>query len=108
MLNGRKNVAGWILMLVVVPLSQIPIITDDGEPIKYPLVLMQAVPSANLLDDFGASEGSDDETQIHITDKKIIQCKLTSHQIVHMQIASVSSNMKNSYVELVKSCWLDV
>ncbi|KAL0916920.1 hypothetical protein M5K25_014474 [Dendrobium thyrsiflorum] len=58
-----------------------PIITDDGEPIKDPLVLMQAVPSTNLLDDVGASEGSDDETQIHLTDKQIIQWKLTLHQI---------------------------
>ncbi|XP_020577611.1 GTPase-activating protein GYP7-like [Phalaenopsis equestris] len=58
-----------------------PIISDDGEPIKDPLVLMQAVPSANLFDNGEASDGSGDESQMHITDKKIIQWKLTLHQI---------------------------
>lgn len=58
-----------------------PIVSDDGEPIKDPLVLMQAVPSSNLLNNVRTTEGSDGETQIRITDKKVIQWKLTLHQI---------------------------
>ncbi|PKA52612.1 hypothetical protein AXF42_Ash001593 [Apostasia shenzhenica] len=53
-----------------------PTITEDGEPIKDPIVLMQAVPSANPIS-AGASRAADES----ITDKKIIQWKLSLHQI---------------------------
>ncbi|KAK8942449.1 hypothetical protein KSP39_PZI009371 [Platanthera zijinensis] len=55
-----------------------PIITEYGEPIKDPLVLMQAIPSANSVGSDGAKGGKFDE---HITDQKVIQWKLTLHQI---------------------------
>lgn len=50
-----------------------PIITEDGEPIQDPLVLLQAVPSTD--------QNGSDNSQVRITDKKIIQWKLTLHQI---------------------------
>ncbi|KAK8961314.1 hypothetical protein KSP40_PGU011224 [Platanthera guangdongensis] len=55
-----------------------PIITEYGEPIKDPLVLMQAIPSANSDGSDGAKAGKFDE---RITDQKVIQWKLTLHQI---------------------------
>ncbi|KAG0479242.1 hypothetical protein HPP92_010100 [Vanilla planifolia] len=58
-----------------------PIITENGEPIKDPLVLSQAVPSSNLVIGFGSKGESIVEPEGHITDKKIILCKLTLHQI---------------------------
>ncbi|KAG0497093.1 hypothetical protein HPP92_001784 [Vanilla planifolia] len=52
-----------------------PIITEDGESIKDPLVLMQAVPSAS-------PDGKKiNDSKECITDKKVIQWKLTLHQI---------------------------
>ncbi|KAG0501484.1 hypothetical protein HPP92_001556 [Vanilla planifolia] len=52
-----------------------PIITEDGESIKDPLVLMQAVPSAS-------PDGKKiDDSKERIIDKKVIQWKLTLHQI---------------------------
>ncbi|KAG0481822.1 hypothetical protein HPP92_009906 [Vanilla planifolia] len=49
-----------------------PIITENGEPIKDPLVLSQAVPSSNLVIGFGSKGESIVEPEGHITDKKII------------------------------------
>lgn len=63
-----------------------PIITEDGEPISDPLVLLQAVPNQAASADSG-SNGDDSSSDSHVdigprvTDKKIIQWKLTLHQI---------------------------
>ncbi|ONK74755.1 uncharacterized protein A4U43_C03F9820 [Asparagus officinalis] len=62
-----------------------PIITDDGQPIQDPLVLLQAVPNqgAQASGSNGnlSSNNSHVDTAPPITDKKIIQWKLTLHQI---------------------------
>ncbi|PKA48684.1 hypothetical protein AXF42_Ash018501 [Apostasia shenzhenica] len=55
-----------------------PIITEDGDTIKDPLVLMQAVPSANS---DGAQDNGGNFHVERVTDKKVIQWKLTLHQI---------------------------
>lgn len=60
-----------------------PLITEDGRPIKDPLVLLEAT-------DKNSSEGAPttsrngieiDESAERITDKQIIEWKLTLHQI---------------------------
>lgn len=58
-----------------------PIVNDNGEPIRDPLVLMQSVPSSDLFEGVGANGGNTDETQVRVTDKKVVQWKLTLHQI---------------------------
>ena len=63
-----------------------PIITEDGDPIQDPLVLLQAVPNQAAPADSGSngdlsSNNSHVDTGHKITDKKIIQWKLTLHQI---------------------------
>lgn len=63
-----------------------PIITEDGEPISDPLVLLQAVHNPAAPADSGSNGdlGSNNphvEIGPKVTDKKIIQWKLTLHQI---------------------------
>ncbi|KAJ0983227.1 hypothetical protein J5N97_011482 [Dioscorea zingiberensis] len=55
-----------------------PIITEDGEPIKDPLVLLEANPDQALESTAMCTEA---ERNYVIFDKKIIQWKLTLHQI---------------------------
>ncbi|KAJ6802941.1 TBC1 domain family member 17-like [Iris pallida] len=58
-----------------------PIITEDGVPIQDPLVLLEANPNHDShADREKMEEVSSNEDQV-ITDKKIIQWKLTLHQI---------------------------
>lgn len=63
-----------------------PIITEEGVPIQDPLVLLQAVPDQAAQSDSGSNEDVD-SNKSHvdpgpvITDKKVIQWKLTLHQI---------------------------
>uniref|UniRef100_A0A8R7PEB1 Rab-GAP TBC domain-containing protein n=1 Tax=Triticum urartu TaxID=4572 RepID=A0A8R7PEB1_TRIUA len=61
-----------------------PLITEDGRPIKDPLVLLEATSNQNTSE--GASTSSHngievDESAECITDKQIIEWKLTLHQI---------------------------
>ncbi|XP_039130031.1 TBC1 domain family member 15-like [Dioscorea cayenensis subsp. rotundata] len=62
-----------------------PIITEDGEPIHEPLVLMEATPdqaASNKLVDCHGSDASREKTTSNVPmDKKIIDWKLTLHQI---------------------------
>ncbi|KAG9454130.1 hypothetical protein H6P81_007034 [Aristolochia fimbriata] len=67
-----------------------PIITEDGEPIQDPLVLLEATPGKGLATSMPESEQSDalsntgyqvKEPAPRIHDKKIIQWKLVLHQI---------------------------
>uniref|UniRef100_A0A5B6ZIH6 Putative TBC1 domain family member 15-like n=1 Tax=Davidia involucrata TaxID=16924 RepID=A0A5B6ZIH6_DAVIN len=62
-----------------------PIITEDGEPIQDPLVLLEANPDkgpASLPQENGMSNGMVKESNSHgPQDKKEIQWKLTLHQI---------------------------
>ncbi|KAH7675663.1 Ypt/Rab-specific GTPase-activating protein GYP7 and related proteins protein [Dioscorea alata] len=62
-----------------------PIITEDGEPIHEPLVLMEATPdqaASNKLVDCNGSDANREETTSNVPmDKKIIDWKLTLHQI---------------------------
>lgn len=62
-----------------------PLITEDGRPIKDPLVLLEAT-------DRGTSEGASTSNKIEvdvdaspITDKQVIEWKLTLHQIGMLQ-----------------------
>ncbi|MCL7030777.1 hypothetical protein MKW94_026677 [Papaver nudicaule] len=56
-----------------------PLITEDGFPIQDPLNLLEANPNGNASDDPSVSQREDPAAQI--TDKRIIQWKLTLHQI---------------------------
>ncbi|WOK99757.1 TBC1 domain family member 15-like [Canna indica] len=63
-----------------------PIITEDGKPIQDPIVLLEANPDQGLPCGSQANDGAQsngiftvDDTQI--TDKKVIDWKLTLHQI---------------------------
>jgi hypothetical protein len=61
-----------------------PLITEDGRPIKDPLVLLEATSDNNRSE--GAPTTSINRTEIDesaepITDKQIIEWKLTLHQI---------------------------
>ncbi|EEE67300.1 hypothetical protein OsJ_24510 [Oryza sativa Japonica Group] len=61
-----------------------PLITEDGRPIKDPLVLLEATSSENTSDGTSTSStnGNEiDESASRITDKLIIDWKLTLHQI---------------------------
>ncbi|ONK65610.1 uncharacterized protein A4U43_C07F38850 [Asparagus officinalis] len=60
-----------------------PIITEDGEPIQDPLVLLQAIPNQADSGSYGnlSSNNSPVDKGQRITDKKIIEWKLTLHQI---------------------------
>lgn len=63
-----------------------PIITEEGVPIQDPLVLLQAVPNQAAQADLGSSgDLSSNKSHVDpgpiITDKKVIQWKLTLHQI---------------------------
>lgn len=53
-----------------------PIITEDGVPIKDPLVLLEAGPK-----EVASGNGYTESNDQVVTDKKIIQWKLTLHQI---------------------------
>ncbi|KAI3866002.1 hypothetical protein MKX03_019527 [Papaver bracteatum] len=55
-----------------------PLITEDGFPIQDPLNILEANPNGNASDDPSVSQKEDSE---QITDKRIIQWKLTLHQI---------------------------
>jgi hypothetical protein len=62
-----------------------PLITEDGRPIKDPLVLLEAT-------DRSTSEGASisnkievDEDASPVTDKQVIEWKLTLHQIGMLQ-----------------------
>jgi hypothetical protein len=62
-----------------------PLITEDGRPIKDPLVLLEATANQNTSDSTSTSNnnnGNDvDDSANRITDKQIIDWKLTLHQI---------------------------
>uniref|UniRef100_A0A0D9WZM8 Rab-GAP TBC domain-containing protein n=1 Tax=Leersia perrieri TaxID=77586 RepID=A0A0D9WZM8_9ORYZ len=60
-----------------------PLITEDGRPIKDPLVLLEATSSQNTSDSASTSSknGNVDDSATRITDKHIIDWKLTLHQI---------------------------
>ncbi|XP_039847151.1 rab GTPase-activating protein 22-like [Panicum virgatum] len=62
-----------------------PLITEDGRPIKDPLVLLEATADKNDSEGAPATSRNNgieiDETAERITDKQIIEWKLTLHQI---------------------------
>ena len=61
-----------------------PLITEDGRPIKDPLVLLEAASNQNTSDSASTSSNNGnnvDESANRITDKQIIDWKLTLHQI---------------------------
>ncbi|KAL5197223.1 hypothetical protein ABZP36_000735 [Zizania latifolia] len=61
-----------------------PLITEDGRPIKDPLVLLEATSSQNTSDSASTSNTNGnvvDDSADRITDKQIIDWKLTLHQI---------------------------
>jgi hypothetical protein len=61
-----------------------PLITEDGRPIKDPLVLLEATSDKNTSEGAPATRRNEievDETAERITDKQIIEWKLTLHQI---------------------------
>lgn len=61
-----------------------PLITEDGRPIKDPLVLLEATSSQNTSNGVSTSSknGNEvDDSANRITDKQIIDWKLTLHQI---------------------------
>ena len=61
-----------------------PLITEDGRPIKDPLVLLEATSNQNTSDSTSTSSNNVndvDESADRITDKQIIDWKLTLHQI---------------------------
>jgi hypothetical protein len=61
-----------------------PIITEDGVPIKDPLVLLEATSDQSTLQGGSTSSNNGngvDESVDRLTDKQIIEWKLTLHQI---------------------------
>ncbi|KAM3365647.1 hypothetical protein ACQJBY_009262 [Aegilops geniculata] len=61
-----------------------PLITEDGRPIKDPLVLLEATSNQNTSEGASTSNHNGievDESAERITDKQIIEWKLTLHQI---------------------------
>ena len=67
-----------------------PVITEDGQPIQDPLVLLEANPESGPLvpQDTGTADAESDGSQPNscsnmepVTDQKIIQWMLTLHQI---------------------------
>lgn len=61
-----------------------PLITEDGRPIKDPLVLLEATSNQNTSDGTSTSSNNGievDDSAERITDKQIIEWKLTLHQI---------------------------
>ena len=61
-----------------------PLITEDGRPIKDPLVLLEATSNQNTSEGASTSNHNGievDESAECITDKQIIEWKLTLHQI---------------------------
>lgn len=62
-----------------------PLITEDGRPIKDPLVLLEATADKDNSEGAPATSRNNgieiDETAERITDKQIIEWKLTLHQI---------------------------
>lgn len=58
-----------------------PIITEDGVPIKDPLVLLEATSDQQGASTSSSNGNETDESANRLTDKHTIEWKLTLHQI---------------------------
>ena len=62
-----------------------PVITDDGQPIQDPLVLLETNPDKGLVvvpqDSYRPSSMDAANTLEKVTDKRVVQWMLTLHQI---------------------------
>ncbi|KAI8031827.1 hypothetical protein LOK49_LG01G03756 [Camellia lanceoleosa] len=59
-----------------------PVITEDGDPIQDPIVLLEANPDKGLATVSQENATPCSSTMVKEVDKKIIEWKLTLHQIV--------------------------